>query len=199
MGTSESTFIETDLFLKDRIIFLIVYFFHLKEQTCTILVCHCALGFPINYEWPPSLRQTSILLIAKRSKYQGCNRQKLIKVFILPLTFYFECSVCMHAKALQSKPILCYPMDCNPPGSSVHGVLQAGILEWVAMPFSSGILLTEGSNPHLLRLLHFRQVLYCWATVEALLMRSSKFTLSSLLGSEWFQLSEGPMSSLIKC
>ena len=31
---------------------------------------------------------------------------------------------------------LCHPMDCNPPGSSVHGILQARILEWVAMPSS---------------------------------------------------------------
>ena len=30
------------------------------------------------------------------------------------------------------------PMDCNPPGSSVHGILQARILEWVAIPFSRG-------------------------------------------------------------
>ena len=33
---------------------------------------------------------------------------------------------------------LCNPMDCNLPGSSVHGILQARILEWVAMPFSRG-------------------------------------------------------------
>ena len=38
----------------------------------------------------------------------------------------------------QSCPILCDPMDCNPPGSSVHGILQARILEWVAMTFSRG-------------------------------------------------------------
>ena len=30
------------------------------------------------------------------------------------------------------------PMDCSPPGSSVHGILQAGLLEWVANPFSRG-------------------------------------------------------------
>ena len=35
-------------------------------------------------------------------------------------------------------PILCDPMDCNPQGSSVHGNLQARILEWVAVPFSKG-------------------------------------------------------------
>ena len=31
---------------------------------------------------------------------------------------------------------LCDPVDCSPPGSSVHGILQARILEWVAIPFS---------------------------------------------------------------
>ena len=33
---------------------------------------------------------------------------------------------------------LCSPMDCSPPGSSVHGILQARILEWIAIPFSRG-------------------------------------------------------------
>ena len=44
----------------------------------------------------------------------------------------------MHAQSLQSCPTLCDQMDCSPPGSSVHGILQARILEWVAMPSSSG-------------------------------------------------------------
>ena len=34
---------------------------------------------------------------------------------------------------------LCDLMDCSPPGSSVHGILQARILEWVAIPFSRGL------------------------------------------------------------
>ena len=37
----------------------------------------------------------------------------------------------------QSCPTLCDPMDCGLPGSSVHGILQARILEWIAIPFSS--------------------------------------------------------------
>ena len=36
----------------------------------------------------------------------------------------------------QSYPTLCNPVDCNPPDSSVHGILQTRILEWVAIPFS---------------------------------------------------------------
>jgi len=41
------------------------------------------------------------------------------------------------AKLLQSCPTLCDPMDCSPPGFSVHGILQARTLEWVAISFSN--------------------------------------------------------------
>ena len=53
------------------------------------------------------------------------------------------------AKSLQLCPTLYDPMDCSPPGSSVHGILQARILEWVAISFSRGIFLTQGLNLHL--------------------------------------------------
>ena len=39
---------------------------------------------------------------------------------------------------VSNSPTLCDPMDCSPAGSSVHGILQARILEWVAIPFSRG-------------------------------------------------------------
>ena len=55
-------------------------------------------------------------------------------------------------------------MACSPPGCSVHGILQARTLEWVAIPFSRGIFLTRGWT-------HIsctgRQILYHWATWEA--------------------------------
>ena len=44
--------------------------------------------------------------------------------------------LCMHAKSLQLCLTLHDPMDCSLPGSSVHGILLARILEWVAMPSS---------------------------------------------------------------
>ena len=44
----------------------------------------------------------------------------------------------MHAMLLQSCLTLCNPMDYSPPGSSVHGILQARILEWGAISFSRG-------------------------------------------------------------
>ena len=39
---------------------------------------------------------------------------------------------------VQSCPMLCDPMDCSTPGSSVHGILQARTLEWLPIPFSRG-------------------------------------------------------------
>ena len=46
----------------------------------------------------------------------------------------------------------------SPPGSSVCGILQTRILEWVTIPFPWGIFSTQGSNPSLL---HYSQILYC--------------------------------------
>ena len=44
----------------------------------------------------------------------------------------------VRALSLQSCLTLWDPMDCNPPGSSVHGIFQTRILKWVAMPSSRG-------------------------------------------------------------
>ena len=58
----------------------------------------------------------------------------------------------LEVKVAQSHPTLCDPMDYT-----VHGILQARILEWVAFPFSKGIFPTQGSNPGLP---HCRHILY---------------------------------------
>ena len=72
------------------------------------------------------------------------------------------------AKSLQSCLTLCNPTDCSPPGSSVHGALHAGILEWAATPSSRGSSQPrQRSNPRFLSLLHCRQILYRWASQEA--------------------------------
>ena len=57
--------------------------------------------------------------------------------------------VCLEqsVKLLQLVQTLCNPMDCSPPGSTVPGILQARILEWVAMPSSRGDLPDPGIEP----------------------------------------------------
>ena len=54
-------------------------------------------------------------------------------------------------------------MDRSPPGSSVHGIFQAKILEWVAIFLLQGMFPTQGLNSHLL---HCRQILYGWVIKE---------------------------------
>ena len=51
--------------------------------------------------------------------------------------FFLQCmKVKSESEVAQSCPTLCDPMDCSPPGSSVHGIFQARILEWGAIAFS---------------------------------------------------------------
>ena len=75
--------------------------------------------------------------------------------------FWQVCEV----KVVQSCPTLCDPMDCNAPGTSVRGILQARILQWVTIPFFRGSL-----NPHLL---HCKQILYCLSHQGSLVFSSN--------------------------
>ena len=49
-----------------------------------------------------------------------------------------KCEFESESEVTQACPTLCYPMYCGLPGSSVHGIVQARILEWVAISFSKG-------------------------------------------------------------
>ena len=62
--------------------------------------------------------------------------------------------VCMHAKLLQLCLTLRDPVSCSSPNSSVHEILQASILEWVAL--LQGIFPTQGLNPYLISLLRWQ-------------------------------------------
>ena len=63
-------------------------------------------------------------------------------------------------------PTLCHPVDCSPPGSSVYGILQARILEWVAISFSRGSSWPkDGTQVSCIAGKHFN----LWATREALI------------------------------
>ena len=76
---------------------------------------------------------------------------------------YVRC-MCTCAKSLQSGPTLCDPTDYSPPGSSAHGILQARILEWVAIFSSRGSFWpTDQTCISCI----IRRVLHHWATKEA--------------------------------
>ena len=88
---------------------------------------------------------------------------------------------CMCAKLLQLCPTPCDPMDCSPPGSSVHGILQAKILEWVAIAFSRGSSWPRDRT----QVSHIAGIFFTiWATCHSVLLgfvKSVIFSITDLL------------------
>ena len=88
--------------------------------------------------WP--VKKVDLLgLVAARNQAAGAGKADSLKVKV---------------KSAQSCPTLCNPTDCSLPGSSVHGILQAGVGCHSLLP---GVFPTQGSNPGLQ---HCRQILY---------------------------------------
>ena len=83
-----------------------------------------------------------------------CFRKKIDKSVLNAVCSYFPFKsnwfvlswLCTSAKPLQLCLTLCIPMHCSPPGFSIHGILQARILKWIAISFSKGSSLAQGSN-----------------------------------------------------
>ena len=98
--------------------------------------------------WPPDAKKYSALFAAVKQKSSnmenykrdhGVNREYMGVCVQLRGTLNIRgrgMDLILHAKLLQSCQTLCDTMDCSPPGSSVHGTLQAKILEWVAISSS---------------------------------------------------------------
>ena len=87
------------------------------------------------------------------SNYRCLPIDKLWFIFLSLVNILKE--DCLHVKLPWSCPTLCDPMDCSPPGSSIHEILQARTLEWVAVP-PLGNLPAPGSNPPILCPLHWQ-------------------------------------------
>ena len=95
---------------------------------------HPPLPLPVGYSTPVSL--TPLLFLALGNPIIPCLCSLLLSRF--------------------NRVRLWDPMECSLPGCSVHGILQARILKWVAISFCRGFSQPWGSNPHLLRLLHWQ-------------------------------------------
>ena len=76
------------------------------------------------------IRKVELLYIFKSYK----NYSQKVREYVCIRHLSHKC-VCV--LVTQSYPTLCDPMDCSPPGSSIHGILQARTLEWVAISFSN--------------------------------------------------------------
>jgi len=111
-------------------------------------VCICS-GILLSHEkgWSTSLcncyaQSLRYITAKKKSKTQNltehqalcqCGKNEKKKTYLFCIR---GVSVQVKVLVAQSCPTLCDPVDCSPPGSSVHGILQARILEWAAISFS---------------------------------------------------------------
>ena len=106
------------------------------------------------------VKQMALRNTALESRLIWVTRAKVVAIFIRQCVdknhdsdFSLISHVCV--KSLQSCPNLCNPIDCSLPYSSVHRILQARTLKWVAIPSSWVFFLTQGSNLQFLSLLHW--------------------------------------------
>ena len=110
------------------------------------MLCWCSTsGTPhvLGNAWVSPREKLQIMFLGKHMKetpgrgtendtFQRSSHQEL------PVAAFSNSGLILLAKLLQSCLPLCDPMDCNPPGSSLHGILQARILELVAISFCKG-------------------------------------------------------------
>ena len=89
--------------------------------SCFSRVQLCATPQTAAHQAPPSLG------FSRREHWSGVGCHFLLQ----------RVKVKSESEVAQSCPTLCNPMDCSPPGSSVHGIFQARVLEWGAIAFSN--------------------------------------------------------------
>ena len=82
--------------------------------------------------WHKNLNTDLKSMATKIGRGGGNSKISAKSEIYIPNTFYKASATLLQC------PTLCDPMDCSSPGSSVHGILQDKILEWVVMPSSRG-------------------------------------------------------------
>ena len=97
-----------------------------------------------------------------KSECVGSCEQSSLKTVSTPASVRIAFDICMGWGRTKPRFVIIYSVsrsvasdltNCSPPVSSVHGILQARILEWIALPSSFP---TQGSHPRLLHLLHWQ-------------------------------------------
>ena len=99
------------------------------------------------FQYPMLIGSPAVLQPRPLRVYQrmSCRRRQVLRVSVTLAFDQFQsppdsssAGACPCARSLQSCLTLCNPLDRSPPGCSVRGILQARILEWVAISFSRG-------------------------------------------------------------
>ena len=116
--------------------------FFLKREKMACFICLTNLKwighfvFTFQVYWKPK-QICNPWLCTLFQKIEVWLQYYTLQIYNTVIKIFLRLCVCCMLVA-QSCPTLCDPMDCSPPGSSVCGILQARILEWIAMPSSKG-------------------------------------------------------------
>ena len=117
------------------------YQFILVTQSCRTLcdpMNHSTTGLPVCHQLPEFTQTHVHYRLSQNTEYILCARSKSLLYSTLTFAFFVHaCSV------TQLHATLWDPMDCSPPSSSVHGISQVRILEWVAFSSSRDLLNSE--------------------------------------------------------
>ena len=117
----------------------------LKCCVMSTLFCHREMrGFPSPFNL--NLTEPRLRLLESmepQNQYQTHMRKKQMRY-----ANYLPNRKAVYLKVTQSCLTLCDPMDCSLPSSSVHGILQARVLEWVAISFSRGYSRPKDQTQH---------------------------------------------------
>ena len=122
----------------------------LQSCCCSVAQSCPALCEPMDWE---------VSFIGLRLLFAG---KQIIYLFWMIFNYLWWPYTCAHSVAKLCLTLF-DPMDCSPPGFSVHGIFQARTLQWDAISFSRGSSWPGGLNPGLL---HCRQILSHWTTWE---------------------------------
>ena len=106
------------------------------------VLCH----FITRVKFSPVSKSILLIPVWGLRPHQNCFNVHTSTSSLLMMMIYICIYMYMCAQSFQSCPTLCDPVDHGPPGSSVHGILQTRILEWIAISFSSNKVWSEWSE-----------------------------------------------------
>ena len=97
------------------------------------------LAYEISWTGEPGQLQSMGSQSQTQLKWLSMHAQLIYNVVLTSIGQQSDSVIhmCVHARSLQLYLTLCDPVDYSPPGSSLHGILQTRVLEWVAISFSS--------------------------------------------------------------
>ena len=108
---------------------------HLKDASKVVKFIETAIRMTVTRE--PLQRGGNGGLVFDEYSGSDLHDEEILEICFTTMWMYLTLLVPAGSVA-QSCPTHCDPLDCSPPGSFVHGILQAGILKWVAISFSRG-------------------------------------------------------------